>query len=784
VTFQPATLPRDVTISSNEVTVIAVNRADLSIAKTTPLTSVSAGATVAYTLTVRNAGPLPATASVSDILPENLTFVSATLSKGGACSVVGALLTCPIGLLAVIESATIQIVMTARETGDAINVAHVETLEPNRVDPNLENNTDFVETAVIGEADLLVDKVQSAETLQVGQTQTCTITVRNNGRGTATNVTLTDDLWSDRATLVSVTASQGSCTGTTAITCALGTLNVNASATVTLVVRTTSPGPLLNATSVTGTEPDPNPGDNIDDTGAIVTPPPGPEVQPALREAIQAANNDAAFGGCTAGNGDDTITLQALTYTLTIPGANNDLNQTGDLDIRSNITINGVEATSTIIDGGTLDRVVDVLFGTAFSIANVTIRNGSVNGTGGGIDNSGVMTIADSTISGNTATGSSGGGGGIDNNSSGTLTITNSTISGNAVTGSSGNGGGIDNSGTLTLTNSTVSGNLASGNAGRGGGIANQNGTANVTFTTITGNSATKGGGGILANGGQVNLRATIVETSPLESTCDEKSGGDIDSQGSNVADDIKVGDYLEADGEKQHEQLFHADSRTRLHATRDNPPMPDAPRTELTWDSYGDPRDAVATAGAYVVVDGRFAFAVGPTTDGTSLAVYRLGGRREPGETPWQCAERELLEEAGLRIHPRTPPRTYWFQLCDDASQIDALVERHWPPRPEAPTPIFVARGIGANVNRLSAMYLAIAEGSPEPLNETHGLIFLTPAEVFAILNRPLTLRQYLRAGGRVILRPGLPDHLPLEPHLQLQVLGLLLNRHSTVAS
>ena len=35
-----------------------------------------------------------------------------------------------------------------------------------------------------------------------------------------------------------------------------------------------------------------------------------------------------------------------------------------------------------------------------------------------------------------------------------------------------------------------------------------------------------------------MNLRATIVETSPFESTCDEKSGGNIDSQGSNVADD------------------------------------------------------------------------------------------------------------------------------------------------------------------------------------------------------------------------------------------------------
>ena len=261
----------------------------------------------------------------------------------------------------------------------------------------------------------------------------------------------------------------------------------------------------------------------------------------ALREAIQAANTDAAFGGCPAGNGDDTITLPAGTYILSIAGANDDLNQSGDLDIRSNITINGAGAASTIIDGAATDRVLDVLFGAAFSISNITIRNGNVNGTGGGINvpsNGARVTITDAAISGNTATGSSGGGGGIDNNSSGTLTITNSTISGNAVTGSSGDGGGIDNSGALTLTNSTVSGNVASGSAGRGGGIANQNGTANVTFTTITGNSATKGGGGILANGGQVNLRATIVETSPFESTCDEKSGGNIDSQGSNVADD------------------------------------------------------------------------------------------------------------------------------------------------------------------------------------------------------------------------------------------------------
>ncbi len=74
---------------------------------------------------------------------------------------------------------------------------------------------------------------------------------------------------------------------------------------------------------------------------------------------------------------------------------------------------------------------------------------------GGGIENLGMLTLADSTVSGNSATGTANGfgrGGGIEN-FSGTLTVTNSTISGNtAAAGGLGSaGGGIDNfSGTLT----------------------------------------------------------------------------------------------------------------------------------------------------------------------------------------------------------------------------------------------------------------------------------------------------------------------------------------------
>src|SRR3989338_1764620 len=71
----------------------------------------------------------------------------------------------------------------------------------------------------------------------------------------------------------------------------------------------------------------------------------------SLREAIGAAN---------ALPGADVITLPAGTYTLSIVGAGEDLNATGDLDITGDLTINGAGDTSTIIDGGAIDRVLTV----------------------------------------------------------------------------------------------------------------------------------------------------------------------------------------------------------------------------------------------------------------------------------------------------------------------------------------------------------------------------------------------------------------------------------------
>ncbi len=237
----------------------------------------------------------------------------------------------------------------------------------------------------------------------------------------------------------------------------------------------------------------------------------------SLREAIIAAN---------AAAGDDTITVPAGTYTLTIAGTDENVAATGDLDLTSNITINGAGAGSTIIDGGALDRVFHVTGDDTVNISGVTVRNGSVAGGGGGLRNDGgTLTITNSTVSGNSATGGNHGGG--LRNQSGAVTISNSTFSGNSAT----TGGGLFNGlgYTVTISNSTFSGNSAT--SGNGGGINNQ-GTVTISNSTFSDNSASASGGGI-NNNGTATLKNTIVANSTTGGNC----SGTITNGGNNIDD-------------------------------------------------------------------------------------------------------------------------------------------------------------------------------------------------------------------------------------------------------
>jgi len=107
--------------------------------------------------------------------------------------------------------------------------------------------------------DLVVTMNDSPDPVSFGSNLTYTITVTNTGELPATGVALTDTLPAG-ATLVSANPTAGSCSGTTTITCGLGTLNGGATVTVTIVI-TPPVGTITNTATATLNETD-NPANN------------------------------------------------------------------------------------------------------------------------------------------------------------------------------------------------------------------------------------------------------------------------------------------------------------------------------------------------------------------------------------------------------------------------------------------------------------------------------------------------------------------------------------------
>jgi predicted outer membrane repeat protein len=184
-----------------------------------------------------------------------------------------------------------------------------------------------------------------------------------------------------------------------------------------------------------------------------------------------------------------------------------------NLTIGLSLTVIGSGASTTIIDGRGVGTVVTSPSTSAnVKLSNVTIRNG-VALSGGGIYNSGELTINNSILSRNSANGDPALGGGIYNNS-GRVTINNSIFSGNTASNGLCNslqrlcaGGGIYNQfGTLAINNSTLNGNSSA----NGGGILGEGGALTITNSTFSGNSATKFSGGAIEMG-VFNSRGTLT---------------------------------------------------------------------------------------------------------------------------------------------------------------------------------------------------------------------------------------------------------------------------------
>ncbi|MEM1054469.1 MAG: choice-of-anchor Q domain-containing protein [Bacteroidota bacterium] len=268
-----------------------------------------------------------------------------------------------------------------------------------------------------------------------------------------------------------------------------------------------------------------------------------------LREAVQAANTRADFGGCVWPGEAPTIRLEADRYRFFRPGDLEEDNVTADLDIRVPLTIAGSQMGETTINGRFDDRVIDV-HGVDVTIQDVRIRHGRTFRDAGGLngEHGGGIRARDATLTltavvflennaGDGAKGSPGGNGGHGGalyalNSSVTMTdvLLRDNRAGDGgredegdddftVSGDGGDGGAIYIVGDLTITDGTFrdnragdagdsvddNGDSSGGSGGNGGAIWAQGSVAitDVAFdTNRAGDGEDEAGGGNDGGGG------------------------------------------------------------------------------------------------------------------------------------------------------------------------------------------------------------------------------------------------------------------------------------------
>jgi uncharacterized repeat protein (TIGR01451 family) len=251
--------------------------ADLVLTKTGPPTIV-AGNNISYVITVTNNGPSNAAdVTLTDPLPAGTTFVSVAQNSGPAfnCTAPGGMVSCTIATLAPGASATFTATyQVPAATAGGTMITNTATGSSSTPDPDAANSSASAPTTVsAGAVDLAVAKTAPPPPHAAGTQITYTITVTNAGPAPAGGVTVTDMLPAGSA-FVSATPSQGSCSGTTTVTCTLGTIASGGTATISLALMLPpTPGLVSNTASVTSSNPDANPA-NDSGNATITTVPP------------------------------------------------------------------------------------------------------------------------------------------------------------------------------------------------------------------------------------------------------------------------------------------------------------------------------------------------------------------------------------------------------------------------------------------------------------------------------------------------------------------------------
>jgi uncharacterized repeat protein (TIGR01451 family) len=239
-------------------------QADLQVRKTVSDATPNVGDTITFTVVVTNVGPDAATnVRLTDLLPNNLTFVSDAPSQGTYDSATGVW---DVGTLAGGGSAVLTLtahVASASAGTNTATITHADQFDPVPAD----NSSAAAVTPQ--QSDLSVTKTVSDARPNVGDTITFTVTLTNNGPDPATGVTV-EDVLPAGLTFLTAIPSQGVYADGTGIW-VVGTIVPGAPQTLQIEVRVDSPDAQTNTATISQADQfDPQTGN--DEASATETP--------------------------------------------------------------------------------------------------------------------------------------------------------------------------------------------------------------------------------------------------------------------------------------------------------------------------------------------------------------------------------------------------------------------------------------------------------------------------------------------------------------------------------
>ncbi len=257
------------------VTVTAAPSADIGVTVSGSPDPVGAGFEATYSIMVTNNGPIDTGVFLNANVPDNTTFVSLSTVPGWSCKTPGpggtGSIGCSTQLLASGQSVTFDLVVLV-DSGTAIGTVLTcsASVEGNLPDPNTNNNTASGSVTVGNptDADLVLLKSSTPDSVVAGGTLTYSLEITNNGPAAAMDVVVTDPMAS-LTTFVSASASAGGSvtaptvgqTGTVTCTWA-GPTAAGETRTLTIVTTaSTSPSQtttIANTATVSSSSPDPD----------------------------------------------------------------------------------------------------------------------------------------------------------------------------------------------------------------------------------------------------------------------------------------------------------------------------------------------------------------------------------------------------------------------------------------------------------------------------------------------------------------------------------------------